>query len=187
MAENLPDDFTDDEIRDQIRNFYTDLKKEQEPQKEKIKILVVDDEERNLSSFQALLRREFDIYTAGSAAEAVEILDSGQIIHVIITDQRMPDTTGIEFLQSILDRHNEPIRILLTGYSDINAVIDAINKGEVYRYMNKPFAKEDMKHLIENAYDMYYLRKKAETLTKDLAKANAQLEFMLRGHLLDED
>lgn len=187
MVNNLEEDFTDDQIREQIRNFYTNLQKEKEPVREKIQVLVVDDEERNLSSFQALLRREFDIHTANSASEALKILDSGIAIHVIVTDQRMPEMTGIEFLQSILLRHKEPIRILLTGYSDIGAVIDAINKGEVYRYMNKPFFKDEMKHLIENAYEMYFLRKKAEKLTNDLAKANAQLEFLLRGHLLDDE
>lgn len=182
---NHQEEFTDDEIREQIKNFYPNLEKEKEPKREKIQVLVVDDEERNLSSFQALLRRSFDIYTANSAVEATKILDSGKLIHVIVTDQRMPEVTGIEFLQSIIKKHKDPIRILLTGYSDINAVIDSINKGEVYRYMNKPFAKDEMKHLIENAYEMYFLRKKAEKLTIDLAKANSQLEFLLRGQLLD--
>lgn len=187
MVENLQEDFTDDEIREQIRNFYTNLEKEREPEREKIQVLVVDDEERNLSSFQALFRRDFEIHTAISASEAKNILDSGIIIHVIITDQRMPEITGIEFLQSILQKHKDPIRVLLTGYSDIIAVVDAINKGEVYRYMSKPFAKDEMKHLIENAYEMYFLRKKAEKLTNDLVRANAQLEFLLRGNLLDSD
>ena len=180
------DQYSDDEIRDQIKNFYKNLEKEQQPEREKIKVLIVDDEERNLSVFQALFRREFDVTTANSGKEAIDILDSGKKVHVIITDQRMPEMTGIEFLQNILQKHNKPIRVLLTGYSDINAVIDAINKGEVYRYLNKPFEKEDMKMLINNAYEIYYLREKAEKLQKDLATANAQLEFMLRGKLLDD-
>lgn len=185
MEKNIPNEFTDEEIREQIKNFYVDLEKKSLPQRERIQVLVVDDEERNLSSFKGLMRRDFDIHTATSATEAIKILDSDQVIHVIVTDQRMPEMTGIQFLQSILEKHKEPIRILLTGYSDINAVIDAINKGEVYRYMNKPFVKEDMKHLIESAYEIHYLRKKNEKLTRDLATANSQLEFLLRGHLLD--
>lgn len=186
MSNNLPNEYTDEEIREQIKNFYVDLEKEKELKREKIKVLVVDDEERSLNSFRNLLRRKFDILTASSAKEAVAILEKEETIHVIVTDQRMPEMTGIAFLQSIIEKHKDPIRILLTGYTDVNAVIDAINKGEVYRYINKPFVKSEMELLIENAYEVYYLRKKAEKLTRDLATANKQLEFMIRSKLLDQ-
>lgn len=184
MEKKLPEEYTDDEIREQIKNFYSDLLKEKELPKEKIQVLVIDDEERSLHAFQSLLRREFDIYTANSAMEGRKILET-KTIHVIVTDQRMPEMTGIEFLQSILEEHKDPIRVLLTGYSDIDAVVDAINKGEVYRYVKKPFEKNEMKQLIENAYELYYLRKKNEKLTRDLTVANRQLEFLIRDRLLD--
>ena len=186
MEEKSPDEYTDDQIREQIRNFYKNIATQNEFSRERIQVLVVDDEERSLHTFQRLMKKEFDVHTATSAQEAKSILDSGKTIHVIVSDQRMPEMTGIAFLQSILAIHKDPIRILLTGYTDIDAVIDAINKGEVYRYVNKPFTKDDMVHLIENAYEVYYLRKKTEKLTRDLAITNKQLEFMIRNQLLDE-
>jgi response regulator RpfG family c-di-GMP phosphodiesterase len=176
--------YTDNEIRDQIRNFYKNLSNANEFPREKIQVLVIDDEERSLESFRSLLRRHFDIYTANSAEKGKKILKNTNI-HVIISDQKMPEMTGIAFFQSIIKSHPDPIRILYTGYSDISTVIDAINKGDVYRYITKPFVKSEMKHLIENAYEMYYLRKKTEKLTRDLAITNRQLEFILRGQLLD--
>jgi response regulator RpfG family c-di-GMP phosphodiesterase len=185
MKNKPPEKYTNAEIRAQIKNFYTTLAKEKEFPRERIQVLVIDDEEKSLTAFQSLLRRNFDIYTANSAANGELILATNNI-HVIISDQRMPDMTGIAFFQSILKKYPDSIRILYTGYSDINAVIDAINKGDVYRYISKPFVKSEMKMLIENAYEMYYLRKKTEKLTRDLAITNRQLEFMLRSKLLDE-
>ena len=185
MKKKTPEEYTDDEIREQIKNFYANLTKEKEFPRERIQVLVIDDEEKSLIAFKSLLRRNFDIFTANSATNGEKILATKNI-HVIISDQRMPNMTGIAFFQSILKKYPDPIRVLYTGYTDINAVIDAINKGHVYRYISKPFAKNDMKILIENAYEMYFLRKKTEKLTRDLAISNKQLEFMLRSKLLDE-
>jgi len=95
-----------------------------------INVLYVDDEQNNLLSFKAAFRREFNVHTAISGHEALEIVKN-EDIDIIITDQRMPNMTGVEFLQNVIPIAPNPIRILLTGYSDINAVVDAINKGEV--------------------------------------------------------
>ncbi|AWW31682.1 response regulator [Echinicola strongylocentroti] len=150
---------------------------------EKIRILYVDDEENNLQAFKATFRREFKIHLAVSADKGREILDNNDI-DIIITDQRMPEETGVEFLESIIAKHAEPIRILLTGYTDIQAVIDAINKGQVYHYLTKPWEEEYVKTVIKNAYEVYSLRKENKKLTEDLIKANDQLEFLLRQKLL---
>jgi response regulator RpfG family c-di-GMP phosphodiesterase len=158
----------------------TDANKE----KEKIHVLYVDDEEHNLVSFKASFRRSFKIWTAISADDAREILEKEEI-HIIITDQRMPDETGVEFLVSILDKHPEPIRMLLTGYSDIEAVIDSINKGQVYRYITKPWNDKQLELSIRNAHEVYSLRKENKILFEKLKKANEQLEFLLRQKLLD--
>ncbi|HEX3387375.1 MAG TPA: response regulator, partial [Mucilaginibacter sp.] len=99
-------------------------------------VLYIDDEINNLNSFKAAFRRDFDIYVAQSAREGRKILDANEI-GVIITDQRMPGMTGIEFLESILTIYPDTIRILLTGFSDMNAVMDAINRGQVYKYLVK--------------------------------------------------
>ena len=150
---------------------------------EKIKVLYVDDEVNNLQAFKATFRREYQIFLAESAEEARDILED-ETIDIIITDQRMPQETGVEFLESIIPHHPEPMRILLTGYTDIQAVIDAINKGQVYHYLTKPWEEDYMRTVVKNAYEVYDLRKRNAQLTKSLLRANDQLEFLLRQNLL---
>ncbi len=140
-----------------------------------IGVLYIDDEINNLNSFKAAFRRDFDIFTAISAKEGRKILDS-QEIGVIITDQRMPVMTGIEFLESILTIYPDTIRILLTGFSDINAVMDAINRGQVYKYMVKPWQNDELKMYIENALELYNLRKENKDLARKLQIACAELD-----------
>ena len=152
-------------------------------EKTKINVLYVDDEVENLSAFKASFRRVFNVFIAESAKKGVEILEQNNI-EIILTDQRMPETTGIEFLQSIISNYPDAIRILVTGYSDINAVKDAINKGEVYRYIEKPWDTDFMKMIIEKSYEVYSLRKQNKQLTEDLIRVNKQLEFMLRQKLI---
>ena len=150
---------------------------------EKIKILYVDDEENNLQAFKATFRRDYKIFLAISAKEGEEIL-AREDIDLIITDQRMPEKTGVEFLESIIPIHPKPIRLLLTGYTDIQAVIDAINKGQVYHYLTKPWEEDYLRTVIKNAFEVYALRRENEKLTSSLLKANEQLEFLLRQNLL---
>lgn len=148
-----------------------------------INILYIDDEPHNLVSFKASFRRTFNIFIAESAQEGRKILESNEI-HVILSDQRMPVMTGIEFFESILKKYPEPIRILITGFSDISAVVDAINRGQVYKYLTKPWNEEEVKIFIEKAYEVYTLRKQNEILTQKLLDANKKLEFLARQSLL---
>ncbi len=149
----------------------------------KIKILYVDDEQNNLNSFKATFRREYDVTLAQSGPEALDILKNDRF-EVIITDQRMPGMTGVEFLSSIITEYPEPIRMLLTGYADIQAVIDAINKGQIYQYITKPWDEQQMRVIISNAYEIFALRKENKELLKSLIRVNEQLEFLLRQKLL---
>lgn len=153
-------------------------------EKQVINILYIDDEEHNLNAFKASFRRLFNVYTAQSAAEALTILQKINDIHIIVTDQRMPQMTGVQFLESIIDTYPDPIRILLTGYSDISAVIDAINKGQVYLYITKPWQEMELRFNLEKAYEIFALRKENKQLNADLLRVNEQLEFMLRQKLL---
>ena len=143
-------------------------------------VLYVDDEINNLNSFKAAFRRDFSIYTASSAAEGRRVLD-GNEIGVIITDQRMPVTTGIEFLESVLHTNPDTIRILLTGFSDSNAVIDAINRGQVYKYLVKPWQNDELRIHIQNAIEIYNLRKENKELTYKLQIANMELETLAKA------
>jgi response regulator RpfG family c-di-GMP phosphodiesterase len=156
---------------------------EEDKPQEKIRILYVDDEENNLQAFKATFRREYKISLAISAKQGREIL-ANEEIDLIITDQRMPDETGVEFLASIIPIHPKPMRILLTGYTDIQAVIDAINMGQVYHYLTKPWEADYLRTVIKNAFEIYMLRNENETLTKALIKSNEQLEFLIRQNLL---
>lgn len=150
---------------------------------EKIRILYVDDEENNLQAFKATFRRDYKIFLAINANEARAILKENEI-DIIVTDQRMPEESGVEFLESIILIYPQPIRILLTGYTDIQAVIDAINKGQIYHYLTKPWEEDYLRTVIKNAYEVYSLRRENERLTKALIKSNEQLEFILRQNLL---
>lgn len=149
----------------------------------KITILYVDDESNNLVSFKAVFRIKYDVITAISADEAWEILKT-QPVDIIITDQRMPKMTGVEFLESILLEFPDPMRILLTGYADMNAVIDAVNKGKIFHYLSKPWNEEELDITIQKAYNTY--RKKMDLVEDNgnLRTTSAQLEFLLRQKLL---
>ncbi len=149
----------------------------------KISVLYVDDEMNNLISFRAAFRGEIKVHIANSAAEGLDILERERI-HIIITDQRMPEITGVEFLEQVISKFPAPIRILLTGYADMQAVIDAINKGRIYYYLTKPWNEEQLRATMMNAYEIYRLREENESLIQELARVNEQLEFLLRQKLL---
>ena len=134
---------------------------------EKANILYVDDEQNNLVSFAATFRRYYNIFTAASAREGMEILKKTPI-QVIITDQRMPEMTGVQFLESVIPDYPETIRLLLTGYSDIDAVIKAINNGRIYRYITKPWNENELKITIDLALRTYYTEQENKILLSKL-------------------
>lgn len=149
----------------------------------KISVLYVDDEENNLFSFKATFRMKYNVYTAISGKEAIEILQKTPI-EIIITDQRMPEMTGVEFLEKVIEINAEPMRILLTGYTDMSAVIDAVNKGKIYHYLTKPWNENQLEETIQKAYEIYADRKQTMEQFSNLEVSNEQLEFLLRQKLL---
>jgi len=149
----------------------------------KISILYVDDEENNLFSFKATFRLKYKVFTAISGADAIDIVKNNQI-HIIITDQRMPEMTGVEFLEEIIKINAAPMRILLTGYTDMAAVVDAVNKGKIFHYLNKPWSEEELDQTIQRAYDVYAERQRIVETNSQLETSNDQLEFLLRQKLL---
>jgi len=142
--------------------------------KDVFNVLYVDDEENNLNSFRAALRRNYNIYTALSGEEGMDILSKNDI-HVVVTDQRMPTMTGVQFLQHI-PPEKDNIRIILTGFSDIESIIEAINTGMVYRYITKPWDKDELKITIDNAIETIMLRRNNKHLIEELKEYNEQLE-----------
>jgi signal transduction histidine kinase len=143
--------------------------------KEKVRVLYIDDEVNNLQSFKALFRKDYEIFIAESGAEAKLILDA-EPMHVIISDQRMPGMTGVEFFESILEKHPHPIRILLTGYTDIQAVVEAINRGQIYRFIDKPWDPQALAIAINNAYDIFHTRFLLREQNVQLKKAYDELD-----------
>lgn len=117
---------------------------------EKPCLLVVDDEPEVCDSVFHLLRRNYHVLRATSAAEAVELMAHNEV-HIIMTDQRMPEVTGVEILQKIKTQYPEAIRMLFTGYADIQSVIAAINQGHVYRYLSKPWQPEELEAAVADA------------------------------------
>jgi len=151
---------------------------------DKIKVLYVDDEENNLLSFKATFRLKYAVLTALGADEAKRILSENPDIEVIVTDQRMPKMTGVEFLESTLEEFPDQVRILLTGYADMTAVVDAINKGKIFHYITKPWDEEELDLVILRAHEVYKKRKEDQEEKKFLTLSNNQLEFVLRQKLL---
>ncbi len=139
-----------------------------------IKVLYLDDEKNNLRSFKAAFRRDYQVFTASNTEDAFSILKTNKP-HVIFSDQRMPVTTGVEFFNAVRQVFPDPVRILITGFTDVNDIIDAINKGHVYRYITKPWSEAEIKVAIENAYDLYHTRLELKEKISDLEKTNNEL------------
>lgn len=133
-------------------------------------ILCVDDEEDNLLVFKSFFRRYYIVLSAQSGEEAIEILKNHPV-DLIVSDQRMPNMTGVELFEKIRDEYPDIIRIILTGYSDMQAVIDAINKGKVYHFATKPWDSDELKIILEHALESYTLKK----LTRRLVEENTEL------------
>lgn len=117
------------------------------------KILYIDDEEWNLTAFRFMFRDEFDVFVAGDTDLAEKILNDNLDIDVVISDQRMPEETGVQFFERMRHRLSHTERIILTGYSDIDAVIASINRAGVYFYLRKPWQEEEVRLVLRNAID----------------------------------
>jgi len=139
------------------------------------RLLYLDDEEQNLVAFKALFRRDYEIFTTTSPQEAVAYLAEHEV-QVMLSDQKMPEVSGVEFFELTLAEFPYAVRVLVTGYADMDAVIDAINKGQVYRYVAKPWNENDLRICINNAIDKYEREKELRQKTARLEKANGELE-----------
>ncbi len=135
--------------------------------KKKYLILVVDDEEDNLELLERTLRRNYRIQKARNGEEGLRVLEK-ENIDMIITDQRMPHMTGVEMLNKTFEKYPDVIRIILTGYTDVDDLIDAINQGHVYRYITKPWEPRELRITVKRALESYQLRLENKKLMDDL-------------------
>jgi len=146
---------------------------------EKFPLLYVDDEEHNLISFAATFRKEYKVLTAKSGEEGLEILRKNDV-KLVITDQRMPEMTGIEFLEKVIPEFPNAIRMILTGFSDIGVIIEAINSGQVFRYITKPWDENELRMTIENARQVYTLQTSNRDLMESLTQKVEEQEQTLK-------
>lgn len=138
-------------------------------------ILYVDDNKENLTSFRFNFISLYVVYIANSAEEGLKVLEENEI-KVIISDQKMPGMTGVDFLAITAKKYPDILRLILTGYSEIDAIIRAINEGHIYRYLSKPWNKDELKVTIDNALRTFHLKKENKQLIEDLKEANKNLE-----------
>jgi signal transduction histidine kinase len=138
-------------------------------------VLVVDDEPDVVKSVKDLLRLDYRVVGATSAAEGMDVLHKEEV-HVVMTDQRMPAMTGVEFLKHVRGEAPEAVRLLFTGYADIHAVIEAINQGNVYRYITKPWDPDELQAIIREACERYDLMVERKQLLAEVQRKNAELE-----------
>lgn len=148
-------------------------------QPDKYHILYVDDEEHNLTSFRAAFRKHYFIHTALNAREGLRVLQEHPI-HLIVTDQRMPEMTGVQFLEAVIPEYPDPIRMILTGFSDIEAIIKAINTGRVFRYITKPWDETELKMTLDSALEYYSLQQRNRVLMDELQEKVQELERTMK-------
>ncbi len=143
-------------------------------------ILVVDDEQDNLDAFRFNFRKTFDILTATSGPEALQIL-ADKPVAVVVTDQRMPKMTGVELLREVRERTPETVGIILTAFTDVDVLIEAINLGQVYRYITKPWDAKEVRGVLQYAIERFHLQQENHRLSAQLAEYTGYLNQQLHG------
>ena len=144
------------------------------------KVLIVDDETANVRLLERLFRQYYFCLTAFSGEEAMTLLDQHEVA-VIITDQRMPHMTGIELLKKSAERRPHMVRILLTGYTDVEALVEAVNCGLVYMYVSKPWSNDDLKLRVSRAVEHYENNKRQYSLAASHERLETRLKEMRSG------
>ncbi len=140
----------------------------------KYKILIVDDESENLRALERIFRNEHEVLTASSAVEALGALESHDVA-LLISDQRMPEMSGIELLARTVALRPHMVRILLTGYTDVSSLIEAINCGHVYKYVTKPWNNEELMVTVSRALQHYQTSKSRHNLQMENDRLRARL------------
>jgi response regulator RpfG family c-di-GMP phosphodiesterase len=154
-------------------------------------LLVVDDETDVGDSVHDLLRREFNVLKARNAEEGIQLMHQNEV-HIIMTDQRMPKITGVELLAKIRQRYPQAVRMLFTGYADLDSIVAAINQGHVYGFLKKPWQPEELEavvreaaaeydRLVEQAEQMHQLRDELKKLHDRVAALETEVERFRKG------
>lgn len=145
---------------------------------EKPALLCLDDEVNNLDALERIFRKKYNVLKALTPLEAFNFLDQYQELPIIISDQRMPEITGVEFLEKSITTHPDTVRILLTGYTDIESVIESVNKGQIYRYLTKPWDTTDLLNTVDQALEKYLLKSELKIKNQKLSEALNELQTL---------
>jgi FixJ family two-component response regulator len=146
---------------------------------ERNRILIVDDEEAILETMAFTFEDDYEVLTSTSAPAALELLNAKAPVAVVLSDQRMPEMTGVEFLSKVFEHHPTTVRIILTGFADMDATIGAINDGHVYAYITKPWEQDDLKQVVRRAVEHHQLAVENERLLAELRGANVFLRAVV--------
>jgi adenylate cyclase len=136
-------------------------------------ILYVDDEEMNLVTFESAFEDDYRVLTASSGRQALDILARTDVA-VVVTDLRMPEMTGVQLLEAIQARHPDTVRMILTGYADIESVIGAVNSGRVHQYITKPWKVDELQLVLDRALDYHRLVRHNQALLAELSQTAAR-------------
>lgn len=143
---------------------------------EKVKILYVGDEANNLVGFKATFRNEFQVLTALTEEEGLAILNNTPDVAVVLSDSKLQESTGVDFLETVTERFPRPVRMLLTAYADVNTIISAINRGHIFRYITLPWTEAEIRSAIEEGYRYYVTSAKLHEKDEALEKAYQDLD-----------
>jgi len=142
--------------------------------KNKPTVLYVDDSQANLMLFKAVFEKEYNVIIAESGSDALKIIESTEVA-IIVSDQSMPNMSGNELLEIVSKKYPEIIRFILTAYTDYDSLVEAINKGKIYGFFNKPMKTEEIRLALNNAFEVYSLKTRNKQMVKELKKANSEL------------
>ncbi len=142
------------------------------------RILYIDDNEHNLNSFRANFRRDFEIYTALTPEEGYRLIHENNI-PIIVSDFKMPEQNGVIFLEQVKERFPNTVRIMLTGHADLPAIVDSINRSEIFRFLVKPWSERDVRNAIAAAFDLYYTKIQLSARNEELKKAYLELDRLV--------
>lgn len=147
-------------------------------------LLIIDDEVDITKALVRQFRRKYNVFASTDASDALKIMEREKI-QVVLSDQRMPGMTGVDFFTRIKDKYPDALKLILTGFSDIEAVIGAINEGQVFRYVKKPWNPDELESIIREAFDKYELITNNRKLMASLQEANATLEEKVKCRTFD--
>ncbi|MBA3239014.1 MAG: response regulator [Parachlamydiaceae bacterium] len=148
-----------------------------------VSVLYVDDEISNITVFVAAFRRYYTVHTANSAEEGMAVLKKHPI-QLLLTDQRMPNMNGIQFLETVMVKYPDTIRMILTGYADMDEIIEAINKGIIYRYITKPWEERELRANLDSAVKVFHAEKSNRDRIKELERQLLEQEQILNQYKL---